>query len=123
MTSYDEYIEQYGNHFSGKLYKWAVSMMKDRKGGQVKSMTKDQVRDFLRVNGVTLESDKGHDAAYVLAMAMADYFGSSINDDQHLSLFVKDYIEDPDGQSTKAFDHFVVDCRAKGEPIFWEEMM
>lgn len=123
MTSYDEYVEQYGNHFSRKLYEWAVSMMKGKGGGKMEPMKKEQVRDFLRVNGVTLENDKGHDAAYVLAMAMSDYFGSSITDDQHLSKFVKDYLEDPDGQSTKAFDHFVVDCRAKGEPIFWEEMM
>ena len=56
-------------------------------------------------------------------MAMADYWGSSIEDDAHLALFVKDYLDDPDGYETKAFDHFVMDCRAKGEPIFWDEMM
>lgn len=56
-------------------------------------------------------------------MAKADYFGSSIADDAHLVLFVQDYLDDPDGNPTKAFDHFVVDCRAKGEPIFWDEVL
>ena len=86
-------------------------------------MTKEQVTDFLRTNGVSLENAKGLDAAYVLAMARADYYGSSIKDDAHLSLFVKDFMEDPDGSDTKAFDHFVVDCRAMGEPIFWEDVL
>ena len=56
-------------------------------------------------------------------MATADYWSSSITDNTHLALFVKDYIDDPDGSKTKAFDHFVVDCRVKDEPIFWDEMM
>lgn len=113
----------YGMHFSGKLYKWAVSKMTDRNGNKVQPMSKEQVTDFLRTNGVTLDKMIGYDAAYVLAMAMADYYGSSIADDKHLSLFVKDFLEDPDGTDTKAFDHFVVDCRAKQMPIFWEEVM
>ena len=36
---------------------------------------------------------------------------------------VKDFLDDPDGSKTKAFDHFVVDCRTKGEPIFWDELL
>lgn len=105
------------------LYEWAVSMMTDRNGKSVTPMTKEQVSEWLRTNGVTLKNDKGYDAAYVLAMAKADYWGSSISDDAHLALFVRDYIDDPDGAKSKAFDHFVVDCRAKGEPIFWDDMM
>ena len=123
MTSFEDYTDQYGLHFNKKLYEWAVSMMRDRDGGKVQPKTKEQVAEFLRTNGVSLKNDKGHDAAYVLAMARADYFGSSITDDAHLALFVKDYLDDPDGTKTKAFDHFIVDCRSKGEPIFWDEMM
>lgn len=113
----------YGCHFSKKLYEFAVSMMKDRSGNKVEPKTKEQVSEFLRTNGVTLKNDKGWDAAYVHAMATADYWSSSITDNTHLALFVKDYIDDPDGSKTKAFDHFVVDCRVKDEPIFWDEMM
>lgn len=123
MTAFEEYTDQYGCNFNKKLYEWAVSMMEDRNGNPVVRMTKEQVSAFLKTNGVTVDRDKGYNAAYVYAMAMADYWGSSISDDAHLAMFVKDYIDDPDGSETKAFDHFVVDCRAKGEPIFWDSMM
>ena len=123
MTAFEEYCDMYGCHFSKKLYEFAVSMMKDRSGNKVEPKTKEQVSEFLRTNGVTLKNDKGWDAAYVHAMATADYWSSSITDNTHLALFVKDYIDDPDGSKTKAFDHFVVDCRVKDEPIFWDEMM
>lgn len=123
MTSFEEYTDQFGCNFNKKLYEWAVSMMEDRNGNPVVRMTKEQVSAFLKTNGVTIDRDKGYNAAYVYAMAMADYWGSSISDDAHLAMFVKDYLDDNDGSETKAFDHFVVDCRAKGEPIFWDEMM
>ena len=123
MTSFEEYIEQFGYHFNKKLYDWAVSMMKDRNGNKVQAMTKEQVADWLKAHNITLKNDKGHDAAYVLAMARADYMGSSIADDAHLGLFVRDFLDDPDGTKSKAFDHFVVDCRAKDEFIYWDEMM
>lgn len=123
MTSFEEYTDQFGCHFNKKLYEWAVSMMKDRNGNRIQPMQKEQVTEFLRINGTTLKNDKGYDAAYVHAMAKADYYGSSISDDAHLAMFVRDFLDDPDGTKTKAFDHFVVDCRAKGEPIFWDQMM
>ena len=124
MTSFEEYTDMYGCHFSKKLYAFAVSMMRDRNGNPIPTMEKEKVTEFLKTNGVTLKNDKGYDSAYVLAMGTADYFGSSIpQDDAHKALFVRDFLDDPDGTKTKAFDHFVVDCRAKEEPIFWEEMM
>ena len=123
MTAFEEYTDQYGCHFNKKLYEWAVSMMTDRNGKSVPTMTREQVSEWLRTNGVTLKNDKGYDAAYVHAMARADYWGSSITDDAHLALFIRDYVDDQDGSATKAFDHFVVDCRVKNEPIFWDEMM
>lgn len=123
MTTFDEYVEQFGLHFNKKLYEWAASMMRDKNGDSLPPKTKEQVSTFLMANNITIKNDKGYDAAYVLAMAKADYFGSSIVDDLHLALFVRDFLDDPDGTTTKAFDHFVVDCRAKGEPIFWDEMM
>lgn len=123
MSAFDEYVEQYGCHFSKKLYEWAVSMMRGRNGETIQPKTKEQVTEALASYGVSLANSKGYDSAYVHAMAMADYYGSSINDEQHLARFVKDFLDDPDGNKTKAFDHFVVDCRVKGEPIFWDEMM
>lgn len=56
-------------------------------------------------------------------MARADYFGSSIKDEQHLALFVKDYIDDSDGYDTIAFTRFYADCIGKGIIINWEDMI
>ena len=123
MTAFEEYIDQYGPHFNKKLYEWAVSMMTDRNGNKVPAMTKEQVDEFMRTQSVSLKNDKGHDAAYARAMLHADCWGSSYTTDKQLALGVKDFLDDPDGSKTKAFDHFVVDCRSKGEPIFWDEML
>ena len=123
MTAFEEYTDQYGCHFSRKLYEFAVSMMKDRNGNRFQPVEKEQAKEFLETHGVTVKNDKGYDAAYVYHMARADYLGSSISDDAHLALFVRDFLDDPDGSKTKAFDHFVVDCRAKREPIFWDDML
>lgn len=123
MTTFEEYIDQYGPHFNKKLYEWAVSMMRDRGGNRVQPKTKEQVDEFLRANGVSLKNDKGHDAAYVHAMLYSDCWGSSYANDRQLAFGVMDFLDDPDGSNSKAFDHFVVDCRAKDEPIFWDEML
>lgn len=113
----------YGCHFNKKLYEWAVSKMTDRNGGDVTPKTKEQVDEMLASQGVTVKNNVGYDLAYIHAMAMSDYYGSSIVDDAHLAKFIKDFADDPDGNPCKAFDHFVVDRRAKGEPIFWDMML
>lgn len=123
MTSFEEYVDMYGCHFSKKLYEWSVSMMIDRNGNPVTPMTKDQVDEFLKMQGVTVKNNKGHDVAYVYHMLKSDNWGSSITTDKQLALAILDYQDDIDGNRYKAFDHFVIDCRAKGESIFWEEML
>lgn len=123
MTSFDEYVDQYGFHINKKLYDFAVSMMTDRNGVQAQPKSKEAVDSFLSQNGIKLKNNVGWDAPYVLAMAKSDYYGSSITDDAHLAKFVMDYLDDPDGSESKAFDHLVVDCRAKGIVIFWSELM
>ena len=75
MTAFEEYTDQYGCHFSRKLYEWAVSMMRDRNGNSTKPVEKEQVKEFLEAHGLTVKNDKGYDAAYVYHMAKADYFG------------------------------------------------
>ena len=123
MTDFEEYIDQYGCHFSKKLYEWAVSMMKDRNGNKVTPMTKEQVSDFLKAQGVTVKNDKGYDVPYVYHMRKSDSFGGSLTTDKQLAMAVAEYQDDPDGNPTQAFDAFVVKCRALEEPIFWDMML
>ena len=119
----EEYLEDYGHHFNGKLFDFAVGMMRDRSNQRLKAWDKTKAEEFLRNYSIGLKNNYGHDAAYVLNMARADYFGSSLSDDQHLALFVKDYLDDPDGSDSRAFDEFYIKTVALGIPIFWDEML
>lgn len=119
----EEYLELYGRHFNKALFDFATSMMIDRNGRKLQVWDKEQCSTFLQNNGITTKYADGHDAAYVLNMARADYFGSSIVDDGRLAMYVRDYVDDIDGNRTRAFDEFYINCVAKGIPIFWEEML
>lgn len=122
-SAMEEYLEDYGYHFNKRLFEFAVSMMEDKSGQRLKPWDKQRTDEFLKANGISVKNSMGHDAAYVVNMARADYFGSSISDEQHLALFVKDYIDDPDGAPTRAFDEFYIKSVALGIPIFWDEML
>lgn len=122
-----EYLEAYGWHFSKKMCEWAVFKMKvkDETGKQKKldALKKDEVEELLKKYAVKLEKDAGYDCVYVANMAKSDYYKSSIADEAHLALFIKDYIDDPDGYSGLSFTRFYADCIGSGTPIIWEDMM
>ena len=123
-----EYISQYGWHFSKKMCEWAVSKMKtkDESTGKQKkldALKKDEVEELLKKYGIKLEKDAGYDCVYAANMGKADYYKSSIADESHLALFIKDYIDDPDGYDGLPFTRFYADCIGSGTPIIWEDMM
>lgn len=119
----EEYLSSCGWHFNKKMCAWAVSRMSRKGSSKVELLSHDAVCEMLRLNGIELKDAIGYDADYVLHMAKADYYGSSIMDDQHLALFVKDYLEDPDGYDEVAFTRFYADCIGKGEVIPWEDVV
>lgn len=134
-TNYDnfpsgmrEYLEAYGWHFSKKMCEWAVSKMKKKnpqtgKEEPVEYMPKDKVDEFLKKYGIKLENDVAYDSVYVLHMAKSDYMKSSISDEAHLAMFVKDYLDDEDGYPEIAFTRFYADCIGKGEVLLWEDVI
>lgn len=123
-----EYLDTYGWHFSKKMCEWAVSNMK-RKNQQtgkeepIDYMDKEKVDEFLKKYSISLKNNKGYDAVYVANMARADYFKSSIADEPHLALFVKDYMDDTDGYETLPFTRFYADCIGCGKPIIWDDLI
>lgn len=123
MTAFEDYVAEYGLHFNKKLYEFAVSMMVDRNGNKMPPMTKEQVSEWLKTQGVTIKNDKGHDVPYVYQMRKSDSWGGSLATDKQLAMAISEYLDDKDGNPTQAFDCFVVNCRAKGVPIFWDEML
>ena len=119
----DAYLSNYGRHISKNMYHWAVSMMRDRKGEKAKAVTKDEVKRMFDPYGITIENDKAYDVPYVFMMAKMDYYGSSITDEAHLVKFVKDYLDDPDGSESRAFDELYVKTIALGIPIDWQDLI
>lgn len=120
----EAYLASHGRHFSKPMLEWAVSLMKDRRGNKGTALEKKQFDDTMKAYGLELEQKRGfYDGPYVWAMAKSDYMGSSITDERHLALFVKDYIDDIDGNETRAFDEFYINCIAKGIDIPWEDII
>lgn len=123
----EEYLSQYGWHFSKKMCEWAVSRMYKRnsldKKILIQSWNKDSVDKLLNKYGVTIENKIGYDYVFAANMCIADYYGSSIIDEQHVALFIKDYVDDPDGYEELPFTRFYADCIGSGVPINWEDML
>lgn len=120
----DAYLSAHGHHFSKPMLEWAVSMMKNKKGDRQSVPEKKKVDEKLNSYGIELSRDKGYyDSVYVWCMAKSDYFGSSLEDEMHLAKYVKDYIDDQDGNPTRAFDEFYINCIAKGIDVPWGDVI
>lgn len=133
LTDYDVYPEDmlvylrnYGPHFNRKLYEFAAKQMTkmvDNKEVSIIPYTKEQVDKLLKDNNVRVVNNVLYDACYSCAMGMADFMGSSITDEKHLALYVKDVIDDFDAPDGLIFNRFIADAAFKGIPIDWEEML
>ena len=130
-SGFADYMATYGGHFSKKMCDWAVSMMKveerlpngEKRKKKLEPWTKDQVENMMTRYGVTLDNDKGYDKVYAANMCKADFYGSSIEDEKHALLYVKDLLDDPDGYDELVFNRFMMDCMGKNIPIIWEDML
>lgn len=117
------YLSNYGKHFNSKMCEFAVKMMRDRKGSRVEMVKKEDLEKKMKDVGVTVENDIMYDACYAYCMAKSDFMGSSIEDEKHLLLYVKDLLDDPDASDGQVFNRFYADCVNAGTPIDWTEMI
>jgi hypothetical protein len=117
------YYMNYGKNFNEKMCRFAVSMMRDRKGNKVEMMKKEDLERKLKENGIAVENDIMYNGVYTAAMVQADFMGSSIEDEKHALLYVKDYIDDPDAADGQVFTRFYASCVNAGIPIDWSEML
>lgn len=118
------YLSNNGWHFNKKMCECAVKSMVSRATGKkIEPLDKEKVEAMLKQYNIELKHAKGYDAVYVANMATADYLGSSIADSAHLAMFVRDYLDDPDGYEGKALTQYYADCIGKGEPIEWSDML
>lgn len=121
-----EYLEMYGWHFSKKMSEWAASRMYKMTGGKkshIEPYTKESFESAMTRYGHKIDGVKGYDDIYLANMCKADFYGSSILDENSLIKFVKDIIEDPDGYEGLPFTRFYADCIGSGTPINWEDVI
>ena len=118
-ASMKRYLRYYGQHFNKKLCEFAVSKMKHGKA----PVTKMTVEEILNKYNIILENNELYDHVYVYNMGNNDFLGSSIPDEKHLALYVKDVIDDKDGYDGIVFNRWYADTVTSGIPIDWEEMI
>lgn len=123
----EDYLSVNSWHFSKKMCEWATSNMYkiDANGNKayITPLDKDAVDALLMKYGIRLNNKFGYDYVFVANMCKADYMGSSIEDEKHLVLFIKDYVDDKDGYPELPFTRFYADCIGTGTPISWEDLI
>lgn len=122
------YLRNNGFGFNKKACEFAVSKMRYKnpatgKEERVEMKTKEQVEEILKRYNIKLEHDNGYNGVYLYHQGFSDLFKSSVTDEQHLAMYVKDMIDDPDMPGSNCFRHFMSDCDAKGIIIEWDDLV
>ena len=123
-----KYLQNNGWHFNKKACMWAVSLMKKenpatKKKEEIEPYTKEQVDEMLKKYNITLENNVGYDYVFVANMGKADYLKSSIPDEQHLALYVKDVIDDVDAGDGVTMRRWFSTMVSNGEIVEWDEFL
>lgn len=123
----NEYVNKYGHHFNKHTLNFAVSQMYylDNEGNEVDITPSGEsdLHKLMEIYGITIQNYHLYDCLYVLNMAKADFLDSSIEDDKHLILYVKDLIDDPDGYEGLVFNRWCADLKGKGIEINWHDFI
>lgn len=123
-----KYISNYGWHFNQKACDYAVSLMKKKnvttgKMDKIEPITKEQLDMWMKQFNITLENDILCDALYVGNMCKAKFFKRSVPDEQHLVMFVRDTIDDPDAADGTIMRKWYAAMTGAGIGVDWEELI
>lgn len=122
------YLRNNGRHFNKKACEWAVKNMRKwnestRRLERIEPMDKNAVDELLKNNGITLDDARGYDYVYVANMCKADFYGTAIEDERHMALYIKCVIDDADAVSGMIFNRWLADLDTKGIAVDWEELL
>lgn len=120
------YLRHNGWHFTKDACEFAVSRMKKKnsqgKQEQVKPMSKEEVDEMLRRNGIEIENRNGYDHVYVANKLKADMLKSSLEDERHWALGIKDIVDDIDQPEGNIFHGWYASMMRAGERVPWEDI-
>lgn len=121
FTEYDikpknflNYLRYYGPHFNKKLCEYACSFLDKRE------CTKESIDNLLKQHGVEIKNSKLYDIVYIANWCKTIFYGSSISDEKHFVLFLKDIFEK---ESDLFFNRWYADMAKRGIPIEWDDMI
>lgn len=123
------YWANYGWHFNKTACEFAVSKMRRRKLGSkseeepIKPYTKEEVDELLKKFSIKLERNQMYDYVYIANKIKADYWGSSVEDERHLALHIKDDIDDVDAKDGDIMTMWMSKMRNSGYGIPWAELL
>lgn len=89
----------------------------------VDEITKDELDRMLEYYNIKIDNNQGYDYVYVANICKADFFGSSIVDEAHLCLYVKDVIDDIDGYDGIVFNCWYANMCRNGIVINWYDVL
>lgn len=114
------YLIHNGWHFNKQLCNFAVSLMK-KHGKRLDPISKQNVDKLLEQYKIQLDNNVGYDYVFVANMCKADYYGSSITDDKHVALYIKDTIDDEDAADGTTMRRWYATMVGNGVIIDWDE--
>lgn len=121
------YLSHNGPHFNKKCCEFAVSQMfkTDDKGKEQKIVPYDKgkVEEMLRAYNVKVKYAQLEDITYVANMCQADYLKGSVPTEQHLAMYVKETLDDPDGCEGLVFNRWIADMKWLGIAIPWDDFI
>ena len=100
--------------FNKKLCEFACKQMQKRE------YSKEKLDVLLQSHNIEIQNAKLHDAVYVANWCRNVFYGSSIADEKHFVLFIKDIF---DKESDFIFNRWYADMAKQGIPIEWEDMI
>ena len=87
------YLRYNGYHFSKKMCEWAVKQMykydpSTKRDVGISFWDKEKVDALLLGQGIEVKNKIGYDHVYVANRARADFYKSSLTDDEELAQFI-----------------------------------
>lgn len=113
-SNFINYLRYYGEHFNKKLCSFACSFLPKV------DYTKESVDQLLKTHGIEIKQAKLYDLVYIANWAKVTFYGSSISDEKHFVLFLKDLFEK---EGDLLFNRWYADTAKRGIPIEWEDMI
>lgn len=121
LTQYDirpegftNYLRYYGSHFNKKLCDFACMQLSKR------DYSKENIESLLQAHNIEISNAKLYDIVYVANWCKSVFFGSSIADETHFVLFLKDIF---DKEADLIFNRWYADMAKRGIPIEWDDMI